>query len=129
MLLSYLSSTSQLLLLAEDGSYRLYAPNSATYETRQIGGELAVEGIAEGRTYAGGMVVRGNGGGFWDVPFEGGSGRGPRRLQSIDPTLGKLESWVVFEPAVSQTRLVMVVASVGSTIVTLDEEESIDQVS
>ncbi|KAL7416492.1 Vps16, C-terminal region-domain-containing protein [Mrakia frigida] len=135
LIFSYLPSTSQLLLLADDGSYRLYAPNSATYETFQIGGQVAAEGIDQGKCYEGGMIVRTNAGNWWDVPIEiggGGSRRAPRKLADVVWPEGgggdkKIATWMVMDPSKTQTRMVLVVISVGGTLLTLDEGECIDQ--
>lgn len=101
---------------------------------------MAAEGVEEGKVYEGGMIVRTNGGSWWDIPVDpaaatggvggGSAGRAPRKLAEVvwPEGGGEMGTWMVMDPSKTQTRMVMVVISVGGTLLTLDEGECIDQV-
>lgn len=80
-------------------------------------------------------MVLSNSGRFWDVPFERSGGRGPRKLAEVVwPEGGSTETdalgaWEVLDKGMTESRMVMVLVSVGGTLLTIDEEECIDQVS
>jgi hypothetical protein len=82
------------------------------------------------------MVVLTHGGRFWDVPFssaEGGGGANrPRRLADVVLPEGYNEgegigAWEVFDSNMTESRTIQLVLSVASTLITLDEQDSIDQ--
>ncbi|CDZ97788.1 Vacuolar assembly/sorting protein VPS16 [Phaffia rhodozyma] len=118
---------------------------SGSYETFQIGGQVGIEGIREAKMYDGGFVVRTLKGSFWDVKLgrrESGSVGpvavgGAKKLADVKlagesagedvATAGEVGCWAVLEPGGTESRQIGVLVSVDKTLVSLDEEDCVDQ--
>lgn len=118
-------SASCLIVLSDEGTYRVYDLSSpGEYKQFTLGTEVADLGIVSARAWDDGLVVLT--GGLQFVESRGWKGGRVTNLVPSGLTDAPL-SWAVVPPDNSTSGHVEVVISTGSTVVTLDTLERIDQ--
>jgi vacuolar protein sorting-associated protein 16 len=141
------TSIEELLVLSEDGTYRLYTLNGE-YRQYTLGAEVNELGVISAALYEDGLVVLHGGLGFvhvrgWEggraVPFgvqgERENRRDVERFLATDRSFHRSSAlpspphcWTVVPPGRSISGHVEVLAAVGETVLTIDELETVDQV-
>lgn len=118
-------TTSHFLVLADDGSYRLYDLSDPSHYTQHsLGSEVSDLGILSARAYADGFVILTGGLQFMEV--RGWKGGRPIPLAPsglTDPP----SAWTLVPPEQSTTGELQILFSTEQTIVLLDLTERMDQ--
>ncbi|KAL1411169.1 Vacuolar protein sorting-associated protein 16 [Vanrija albida] len=116
---------THLVVLSDEGTYRLYDLSSpGEYTQHTLGSEVADLGVVSARAWEDGLVVLT--GGLQFVETRGW--KGGRVSQLVDSGLSEApHSWAVIPPEYSASGHVEVLVSTGSTVVTLDALERVDQ--
>ncbi|RSH95606.1 hypothetical protein EHS25_000698 [Saitozyma podzolica] len=116
---------SHLMVLSDEGTYRLYdLSNPSQYTQYTLGAEVAEMGIVSAKAYDDGFVVLTGGLQFLEVRgWRGG------RVSALAPSELKEppHAWAIIPPDQSTSGHVELLFSPGTTIVTLDALEHIDQ--
>ncbi|KAA1472557.1 vacuolar assembling/sorting protein VPS16 [Dentipellis sp. KUC8613] len=113
----------RLVVLNEEGVYRIY-DLQGDYEQFSLGSEAAEVGIIEARIHEGGLVAMT--GSLHLLEVKGWQGGKPLTL--ADPGLTEPpHSWAVIPPDFTISRHVEVLLSIDSTILSVDNLESVDQ--
>ncbi|ORX39657.1 Vps16, C-terminal region-domain-containing protein [Kockovaella imperatae] len=116
---------THLLVVSDEGTYRLYdLSNPGSFAQHTLGGESGEMGVVFAVAYNDGFVVFNGGLHFMEV--KGWHGARPIQLTSSQLTEPP-SSWTVVPPDQSISGHVEVLISTGSTIITLDSLERIDQ--
>lgn len=129
--------TEALVVLTQDGTYRLYTLSTGAtppaYTQHSLGAEAQEAGVLEAKIYEEGMVVLLGSLSFvevkgWQRTVETG-GTGGKVTPLASAGLNEPPScWCVIPPELSQTRGVEVLIGSGATVLRLDEIEVQDQV-
>lgn len=117
------TSTEKLLVLADDGLYRLY-DLQGEHEQFSLGAEASEAGVLSAKIYDGGMVVLTGALNFIELKgWEDG------RISPLAASgLNELpHSWSLIPPELSTSRHVEVHVAAESTVITIDALERIDQ--
>lgn len=128
------TSTETLVVLLQDGTYRLYPLSTATpppYTQHSLGPDAADAGVVDAHIFEEGMVVLLGSLQFIEVKgWEREGAVGGRVTGLANAGLEDRPScWCVIRPEVSSSRGVEVVICTGKTVLRLDEIECVDQVS
>lgn len=118
-------TASNLVVLSDEGTYRVYDLSTpGEYSQYSLGSEVAELGIVSARAWDDGLVVLT--GGLQFVESRGWTGAKVTPLVPSGLTEAPL-SWAIVPPENSTSGYAEVLASTGSTIVSLDTLERIDQ--
>ncbi|KAG8840224.1 hypothetical protein FRB91_006401, partial [Serendipita sp. 411] len=117
------TSSEQLVVLNEDGQYRLY-DLQGTYRSFSLGSEAAETGVMDAKIFEAGLVALTGQMSFLEV--RGWEGQKPGVLSAPVMTVPPI-SWIVLPPDQTNSRHAEVVMSVEGTIYTCDNLEHIDQ--
>ncbi|CAG7849893.1 Vacuolar protein sorting-associated protein 16 homolog [Serendipita indica DSM 11827] len=116
--------SEELVVLNEDGQYRLYDLLGTTYRTYSLGPEAAETGVVDARIFEAGLVALTGNLSFLEV--RAWSGSKPTVLSS--PVLtGPPITWTIIPPDQTSSRHAEVIMAVEGTIYTCDNLEHIDQ--
>lgn len=118
-------TTTHLLVLADDGSYRLYDLSDPSHYTQHtLGSEVSDLGIVSARAYSDGFVVLTGGLQFLEIK----GWKGSRSIPLAASALGEMPSaWTLIPPEQSTTGQIQIIVSTSSTVISLDSTERIDQ--
>ncbi|KAG8824734.1 hypothetical protein FRC17_009032 [Serendipita sp. 399] len=117
------TASEQLVVLNEDGQYRLY-DLQGIYRSFSLGSEAAETGVIDARIFESGLVAITGQMSLLEV--RGWEGQKPGTLHA-PPMTGPPISWIVLPPDQTSSRHAEVVMAVEGTIYTCDNLEHIDQ--